>query len=385
MAQATVSAARAALAARENINMDYGLIGGLAKGLERGIESYQTERDYQDKKKQEADELALKKRLAQTQELEAASKMADVVGYLPQGSFSDETRQAFGLDGAQPSQGKPQQGLVNQPEKSTGLMGQGQSAVTGDQGFLTKPVDTPFMPKHVREGIKEATQLSATNYGKGVTYKYDPDARVVRQFPAQMSPEHAAQFESTQLGNMEKREALKNIKPDQAQAALYGKRMQQAEDVFSKLEGEGYNRTGLLQGAQSYLPAFAQGSNLRRQDQAERNFVNAVLRKESGSAISSSEFSSAEKQYFPRPGDTPEVLEQKRANRALAINGMKQQAGDKAWSKLEVPTTPVKNKRPGGLVESAVASDVPKKGAVHDGYRFKGGDPGVKENWEKVK
>jgi len=38
-----------------------------------------------------------------------------------------------------------------------------------------------------------------------------------------------------------------------------------------------------------------------------------VLRKESGAAIAASEFDNAEKQYFPQPGDSDQVISQKRA------------------------------------------------------------------------
>lgn len=61
--------------------------------------------------------------------------------------------------------------------------------------------------------------------------------------------------------------------------------------------------------------------------QAKRNWINANLRDESGATIQPSEFESAEKQYFPQPGDSPAVLAQKRANRADAIKGIGAGAG----------------------------------------------------------
>ena len=69
-------------------------------------------------------------------------------------------------------------------------------------------------------------------------------------------------------------------------------------------------------------------------DQAERNFVNAILRRESGSAISAAEFDSANKQYFPQVGDSPDVLAQKRRNREVALAGLKTE-GAKAWGGVE--------------------------------------------------
>jgi hypothetical protein len=58
-------------------------------------------------------------------------------------------------------------------------------------------------------------------------------------------------------------------------------------------------------------------------DQAKRDFVNAVLRRESGAVIADSEFDNADKQYFPQVGDSKDVIEQKARNRAVAIEGMK--------------------------------------------------------------
>jgi hypothetical protein len=73
-----------------------------------------------------------------------------------------------------------------------------------------------------------------------------------------------------------------------------------------------------------------QRGDVQAQKQAERNFVNAVLRKESGAVISDSEFKNAERQYFPRSGDSKEVLAQKAANRALVIESFRNLAGP-AW------------------------------------------------------
>lgn len=104
---------------------------------------------------------------------------------------------------------------------------------------------------------------------------------------------------------------------DQFKAAGFARRLEAAEEDFEDLTKAGFNRATPGQ-AIAGLPIFPEGmksENTKRQDQAERNFVNAVLRRESGAAISPAEFQSAELQYFPRIGDTPTNLEQKRRNR----------------------------------------------------------------------
>lgn len=72
---------------------------------------------------------------------------------------------------------------------------------------------------------------------------------------------------------------------------------------------------------------FTQSAAQQRVDQAQRNFVNATLRQESGAAISPSEWDNAKKQYFPQPGDDASVIEQKRVNREQVISGFKTSAG----------------------------------------------------------
>jgi len=121
----------------------------------------------------------------------------------------------------------------------------------------------------------------------------------------------------------------------QAQAVGFGKRLEQAEQVFSDLRNEGYNRAEISSGLGSMLPNIMQSEEAQRQAQAERNFVNAVLRRESGAAIAESEFESAEKQYFPRAGDEPEVIAQKRRNRQQALESLKAEAGE-GWDKARL-------------------------------------------------
>lgn len=157
------------------------------------------------------------------------------------------------------------------------------------------------------------------------------------------------------------------VKDYQALAAGFGRRMEQAEDVFSKLSNSGYDRTARGESLKGILPGELKGSDLVEQDQAERNFVNATLRKESGAAISPSEFKSSEQQYFPRPGDSPEVLANKQANRKQAVEMMKLGAGH-AWNMIP-------------KISPTVVPNAPKEGDTkeYNGVKYvvKGG------NWVK--
>lgn len=115
---------------------------------------------------------------------------------------------------------------------------------------------------------------------------------------------------------------------NQISAAGFARRLEQSEKAFDKLTNRGFDRTKSTERFGDWAPNEAKGADRVLADQAERNFVNAVLRRESGAAISPAEFSNAEAQYFARPGDTAEVVEQKRANRMQALEMLKIAAGN---------------------------------------------------------
>lgn len=191
------------------------------------------------------------------------------------------------------------------------------------------------------------------------------------------------------------KEAKEGKKPtkDEFNAAGYANRLAQAEDVFKQVGDSGTDLTSNKTALQRMIPGFLGGLKpeaLQLQEQAERNFVNAVLRRESGAAISPTEFDSAIKQYFPRPGDAPEVLRQKEINRKIVASNIQAEAGNalgKSASNTEIASAiPQKGKK--GLLGAgpeAVAKELPQKGQIESGYKFMGGDPSDKNNWKKVR
>ncbi len=116
----------------------------------------------------------------------------------------------------------------------------------------------------------------------------------------------------------------------QANAATYATRMAEADKIISDpaIYSSALGAQGVAKGLSENIPIVGNflagqgptGPQYQQYRQAQRDFVNAVLRKESGAAISQSEFNNAEKQYFPQPGDTPQVIAQKAKNRQTAID-----------------------------------------------------------------
>lgn len=121
-----------------------------------------------------------------------------------------------------------------------------------------------------------------------------------------------------------------NLNDVQAKALLFGTRMQEAGKV---LEANPTVQPSLIKRGAEAIPLVGEALGMaanatvvspeqQQVEQAQRDFVNAVLRRESGAAISAPEFDNASKQYFPQPGDSPQVIAQKKRNREQATTLM---------------------------------------------------------------
>lgn len=143
----------------------------------------------------------------------------------------------------------------------------------------------------------------------------------------------------------------KPLTESQGNATAYGMRMKESNSLINDLEKKGVTNTGIIrstvggvvgmtpfigdklqQGVQSsmnVLPGALGGPSAEQQqvDAARKNFITAVLRKESGAAISPTEFYTETQKYFSQPGDSEQVIKQKNHARETAIKAMEIQAG----------------------------------------------------------
>ena len=116
----------------------------------------------------------------------------------------------------------------------------------------------------------------------------------------------------------------KPLPVEQGKNAGFLLRAEESEKIMSALQDEGTSLGGrFLEAIPLGLGNYMQTPEYRQFEQARRDFVNAILRRESGAVISPAEFANAEKQYFPVPGDDPRTIEQKRRNRQTAIAGLR--------------------------------------------------------------
>jgi hypothetical protein len=113
----------------------------------------------------------------------------------------------------------------------------------------------------------------------------------------------------------------------QSKAAGFADRMAASDAIINRLAAEGTDLYNRMASGVPLAGNYLVSEEFKQFDQAKRDFVNAILRRESGAVIADSEFDNADKQYFPQPNDGPDVIAQKAANRARATLGIMRAAG----------------------------------------------------------
>lgn len=117
-----------------------------------------------------------------------------------------------------------------------------------------------------------------------------------------------------------------NIKPlteGQSKDTVYATR---AEGALPLIDQFGEALTGLGESVAGQVPIvgnYAKSPEYQKAEQAGAEFLQAILRKDTGAAITSQEMAEYGMVYLPRPGDSPEVLAQKRTSRMRALEAIK--------------------------------------------------------------
>jgi hypothetical protein len=115
-------------------------------------------------------------------------------------------------------------------------------------------------------------------------------------------------------------------------AAGFADRMVASEAIINQLPPDALpteftSLAGAVPFAGTYLQRKAMTPEQQKYKQAADNWIRANLRKESGAVIGADEMQAEYETYFPQPGDSPQVIQQKAEARKITTQAMIKNAG----------------------------------------------------------
>lgn len=219
------------------------------------------------------------------------------------------------ISGQMAALGSPEQAVSRIPRDPAGFQNWRRQAAMGIEKHIAEMRQQGVADESARHN---RTVEGLTARGQNMT-----DTRARDQLAQQEN-----QFNRTQAAASDK--PLNDV---QSKALLFGSRMQEADKIIGGLIKSGTKTPSLIKQGLETVPgiggALGMAANAvvvseeeQMLEQAQRDFINAVLRRESGAVISDAEFANARQQYFPLPNEPKSVTAQKARNRALATKGI---------------------------------------------------------------
>jgi hypothetical protein len=216
-----------------------------------------------------------------------------------------------------------------------------RKAGLGEQQAAGVELENPFLPYTMSQSpqVKQLAQTYSKGFASG---RIDEDrADKVIETLGRMEADFMRGAEAREdrrltrdLAQMERETKRLEGTPEQKLSAGFASRMEAANSILDQLEAtpaalptattETLGGVPLVGG---YLRRKAMSPDQQKYRQAAQNWIRANLRKESGAAIGDQEMENEYETYFPVPGDTPEVIEQKREARAITTQAMIRNAG----------------------------------------------------------
>lgn len=164
------------------------------------------------------------------------------------------------------------------------------------------------------------------------------DARAYNNQPLEIIPDGEGGWKygtrSEARGKAAPAPAGGKLTEDQSKTVLYSNRMIQANKRLNELEWGGYDPSNTKERAATHAPMGLGNKYISKEGQqyiqGAREFLSGVLRKDTGAAVTKTEFDTYYPTYFPVYGDSAEVIKQKAEARANAIENLRSGAGQAA-------------------------------------------------------
>ena len=176
-----------------------------------------------------------------------------------------------------------------------------------------KPVYTP-----AEKAPAKPAAIQEYEYAKSQGFKgsfQDWEASKKGGMSLQMNPDGSVSFQ--QGGN------IKPMTEAQSKDTVYATRAEGALKTFEPVANSMSELSSTMLGKVPGVGNYMKSEGYQKAEQAGREFLAAVLRKDTGAAITSQEMTEYGSVYFPAPGDSADTLTQKKASRARALAAMK--------------------------------------------------------------
>ena len=265
-------------------------------------------------------------RLMRLRDLVAAGQMAPDAAPLPMNTLRNNTTGAEYQLESVPQGGQGGQGPQLDYSRPIDVFGQGKGyAIKG------QPLAAMIGGRRVDYGVDGAASRKATREAQDLAIKRAEQQQGLDSGALDIDKKRV------ELAALQSTGGAKPLTESQGKAAGFGVRANDADATIREIGGGGEVQPGVIKRAAEAVPFmgsalgtltnWTQSEEQQKVEQAQRNFINAVLRRESGAVISPEEFDNARKQYFPQPGDEPGTVAQKDANRQATIAALKTEGG----------------------------------------------------------
>lgn len=180
----------------------------------------------------------------------------------------------------------------------------------------------------------------------------------------------------------------------QTKDALFAERMGRSEIMLRGIIGtpeqpkyDPGSRLNNLWPDTGFVANMTNSQAFRGYQGSAREWIAALLRKDTGAAVTQTEWDFYWPTFFPQPGDSKEVQAQKLNRRVMAAQGLRGAAGpafDRMYPGFDQEMRDVLGGQAVPGQPKAPQRAAPQVGAVEDGFRFRGGDPAKPDSWERV-
>lgn len=193
----------------------------------------------------------------------------------------------------------------------------GQIDYAGGQDDLDVEVDRRKKLESAKVGVHNVSEHKVT--------KNDPTTGKDREYLVRTDKTTGQVLGETLLA-----ENTKPLTEVQSNAKMFASRLASNDETIRGIESKGFEPAALSTTIQKFIPNRFRAEDFQSYNAAKQNWIAAVLRKESGAAISSKEYSDADKQYFAQDGDSKSVVQQKQNLRKQVEEQMRSASGPHA-------------------------------------------------------